>query len=85
MVARCSVAEALTLLYSTDVSFFFLFFLSPHFLKRRKNRHPRNFPVRRGLVPNRSFAIFKVAPKINGPKNPKFAQFFVSRRRQLAP
>jgi len=53
MVACSSVARARLSLYFAES---FSFFLSPHFLKRRKPTS-RNFPTRRGLVFNRTFAI----------------------------
>jgi len=83
MVARSSVARAWRPLYFTDVSLFFLTTLS----QTSENLHPRNFPTQRGLVSNRTFAIpisSKCPLKQTGPKNPKFAPFFVPSRRQLA-
>ena len=84
MVARSSDSESEATIIFYRCFFFFLATLS----QTSENRHPRNFPTRRGLVFNRTFAIAissKCPLKRTGPKNPKFVQFFVPSRRQLAP
>jgi len=56
MVARSSDSESELPLYFTAV--YFILFFSPATLSQTsENRRPRNFPTRRGLVFNRTFAI----------------------------
>ena len=75
MVTRSSVARAWRPLYFTDFFFFSLTALS----QMLENRHPRNFPIRRGLVLNRTFAIpisSKCPLKTNGTQNAKICTVF---------
>ena len=86
MVARSSIARTRLPLYFTAV-YFFIFSLAT-LSQTSENRYPRNFPTRRGLVFNRTFAMAissKCPLKRTGPKNTKFVPFFVPSRRQLAP
>jgi len=66
-----------------------LFFSLATLSQTSENRHPWNFPTRRGLVFNRTFAIlisFKYPPpsKTNGGQKTKFAPFFLPSCRQSA-
>jgi len=84
MVARSSDSKS-----EATFIFYGCFFFSLATLSQTSdNQHSWNFPTRCGLVFNRTFAIpisSKCPLKRTGPKNWKFAPFYMPSCRQLAP
>ena len=80
MVASSSVARERLPLYFAAVS---LFSSLATLSQTSENRHPRNFPTRRGLVFNRTFAI-EISPKCplkaktNGAEKSKICTIFLA-------
>ena len=57
MVARSSDSESEATIIFCGELIFSLFFSLATLSQTSENRHPQNFPTRRGLVFNRTFAI----------------------------
>ena len=84
MVARSSLAIERGYHYILRLFLFRAFFSLATLSQTLENRHPRNFPTRRGYIEYLCYTdFFKVSPKTNGGrKKTKFAQFFLPSRRQ---
>ena len=83
-----AIARVRLPLYFTAVFYLFIFSLAT-LSQTSENRHHRNFPTRRGLVFNRTFAIAifsKCSLKRTGAEKHKiYTIFFIPSRRQSAP
>ena len=78
------IARARLPLYFTAVSYFF-YFLSPHFLRRRKTDIPGTFP--HDVVFNRTFAIAifsKFLLKRTGAEKPKICTIFLAKSQTIS-